>query len=375
MKIAFMGLKTFPPEHGGMETMTSAIVAELIKDPQFSVTVLPLYCSSQQTGTENLKVVPLRVRNIPYLRSILGGFAGAIKVYRIKPDVIHLNGLENAYLLPLLRLVGLKVVLNIRGTKWTLSRWGGSRLRISNLPILAGMLFFKINMKFFSLWANKIVTVNDVSLSQMPPLARQKATVIYNSLDVHLDEDKDVLKRHALSPSGYLMFIGRLVPLKGVHYLIEAYSKINEPNLPLVIVGRFDKNNLYHAYLKQLAGGSDVRFIGAYYSNTAYTLIKHSRLMVLPSETEGMAVTILEAAILGTPILTSDIPENTKLWGDSIFYFQNKQSLELKNQLNTLIKNKLLCQSKVEAAFDIANNKFNHKKQMSKMLSVYRDCV
>jgi len=75
---------------------------------------------------------------IPYLKTILGGIAGAFKAFRIKPDIVHLNGLENAYLLPVLRLFGLKTVLHIHGTKWTLSQWGGKRFRLSNLPIRPG---------------------------------------------------------------------------------------------------------------------------------------------------------------------------------------------------------------------------------------------
>ena len=106
MKIVFLGIKTFPPEHGGMETMTSSIVMELAKDPLISVTVLPLTSSSPVIGIKNLAVLPLRAGNIPYVRTILGGIAGVIKAFQIKPDVIHLNGLENAYLLPLLRLLG-----------------------------------------------------------------------------------------------------------------------------------------------------------------------------------------------------------------------------------------------------------------------------
>jgi glycosyltransferase involved in cell wall biosynthesis len=375
MKIAFLGIKTFPPEHGGMETMTSSIVMELAKDPLTSVTVFPLYSSSPITGLKNLAVLPLHVGNIPYIRSILGGIAGVLEAFQIKPDVIHLNGLENAYLLPLLRLLGLKVVLQIHGTKWAVSEWGGTRFRLSNLPILAGMLFFRINIRFFASWAERIVTVNEVALEEMPPSARRKADVVYNSLDIRLEENQQLLERQGLSAGGYLIYIGRIVPLKGLHYLIQAYNRLPHLSLPLVVVGRFDPTSPYHAYLKELAAGVDVRFIGAFYGDSAYTMIKNARLLILPSETEGMAVSILEAGLLKTPVLASDIPENVRLWGETIHYFRNKDIDSLTGSLDVLARDDSRCNSKVPRALEVANNKFNYRDQMAKLLDVYKKCI
>jgi glycosyltransferase involved in cell wall biosynthesis len=375
MNIAFLGIKTFPPEHGGMETMTSSIVMDLVKDPSTSVTVLPLSSSSPVTGLRNLSVLPIASGTIPYVRSILGGIAGIAKVFQIKPDVIHLNGLENAYLLPILRLLDLKVVLNIHGTKWAVSEWGGTRFRLSNLPILAGMLIFRINLRFFASWADRIVTVSEVAFEAMPPHARSKAEVVYNTLDLQMEEDRSVLENHRLQKGGYLIYIGRIVPLKGVHYLIEAYTQAPHSSLPLVIVGRFDATKPYHAYLKELAAGADVRFVGPVYGDSAYTLIQNARLLVLPSETEGMAVSILEAVLLKTPVLASDIPENVKLWGDTIHYFHTKDVESLRECLDLLATDASLWNSKTSRAFELAANKFNHRDQMARLLNVYRRCI
>jgi glycosyltransferase involved in cell wall biosynthesis len=375
MKIAFLGIKTFPPEHGGMEAMTSSIIAELVKDPSISVTVLPLYSSSRITGLKNLSVLPIQAGRIPYVRSILGGIAGVVKAFEIKPDLVHLNGLENAYLLPLLRMFGLKTVLHIHGTKWTLSEWGGSRFRLSNLPIRAGILFFRINLKCFASFAQRIITVNEVGMEELPPRARKRTVVVYNSLDISYREDRQLLEQEDLSPGGYLLYIGRIVPLKGLHYLIQAYNRLPHLSFPLVIVGRFDAENPYHAYIKHMATGVDIRFIGPFYGDSAYTLIKNARLLVLPSETEGMAVSILEAALLKTPILASDIPENARLWGDTIHYFRNKDVTSLTESLDTLIKDEAFCNSRVPLAFEMGTNKFNHRNQMARLLDVYQRCI
>jgi glycosyltransferase involved in cell wall biosynthesis len=375
MKIAFLGIKTFPPEHGGMEAMTSSIIAELVKDPSISVTVLPLYSSSRITGLKNLSVLPIQAGRIPYVRSILGGIAGVVKAFEIKPDLVHLNGLENAYLLPLLRMFGLKTVLHIHGTKWTLSEWGGSRFRLSNLPIRAGILFFRINLKCFASFAQRIITVNEVGMEELPPRARKRTVVVYNSLDISYREDRQLLEQEGLSPGGYLLYIGRIVPLKGLHYLIQAYNRLPHLSFPLVIVGRFDADNPYHAYIKHMATGVDIRFIGPFYGDSAYTMIKNARLLILPSETEGMAVSILEAGLLKTPVLASDIPENVRLWGETIHYFRNKDIDSLTESLDVLARDEARCTSKVSRALEVANNKFSHRDQMAKLLGVYEKCI
>jgi glycosyltransferase involved in cell wall biosynthesis len=209
----------------------------------------------------------------------------------------------------------------------------------------------------------------------MPSSARRKAEVVYNSLDIRLEENKQFLEHRGLSASGYLIYIGRIVPLKGLHYLIQAYSGLPHLSLPLVVVGRIDATKPYHAYLKELAARADVHFIGAFYGDSAYAMIRNARLLILPSETEGMAVSILEAALLKTPVLGSDIPENVKLWGDTIHYFRNKDMHSLKESLDLLVRDESRCNSKVSRAFEVATNKFNHRDQMVKLLGVYKRCI
>ena len=88
-----------------------------------------------------------------------------------------------------------------------------------------------------------------------------------------------------------------------------------------------------------------------------------------------MAVSILEAGLLKTPVLASDIPENVWLWGETIHYFRNKEIDSLTESLDVLVRDESRCNSKVSRAFEVANNKFNHRDQMAKLLDVYKKCI
>lgn len=375
-KIAFIGIKSYPSAHGGMETMTESIIDSLlrIEGHPYSIYVYPLFSAPASKSLHpDLHIRNIKVKNILYLRSILGLVAVVPRLINDKPDIVHLNGIENSYIIPLLRLLGFKVVLNVRGIRWALSKWGESYFHLSNIPIVLAQLVFKVNIVLFSWFADRIVTVTDYSTRFLPYLARKKTQVIYNSLDVHRVRKTALLEQLKLPADGYVLFIGRIVPLKGLHYLIQAYRSINGVREPLIVVGSFSPtDNSYHGYLSDIAAGSDIRFAGPLYGDNKLAILSDAKLVVLPSETEGMAVTILEAALLKVPILVSNIPENGTLWGDSVHYFRSCDQQDLKSKLELLLSDENTRKEKLGVAYEIAVTKFNHGRQMELFNSLYQ---
>ncbi len=370
MKIAYVGLKTFPPKYGGYETMTYSIVNEVIKDRAFEAIVFPFSSDLGEVRSDRLDVVPLGNIKIPYLRSIFSGLLSLSKIRKEKPDLVHLNGIENAYLIPFLKILDKKVVLNVRGTKWAYPIWEKSaRALLKIAPIFLGSLFLKLNVRFFAKKADLVVTVNDAAIAELPRKASSKALVVYNSLSIREPECRELLTVLNLPPTRYLLFIGRIIPLKGLHYLIRAYNELDY-DFPIVVVGEMKKNDAYHSYLRRISS-KKVRFVGGYFGKDAYSLIRNSLLTILPSTTEGMSVTILEAAILKAPILVSDIKENTVLWGDAVHYFSSGDVQDLRRKISILIDDKAIRMSKIDAAYRLSNTKFNFDEQISKLKMAY----
>lgn len=379
MKIAFIGIKSYPAAHGGMETMTQSIVDSLLKDEvnKYIIYIYPLFSSSYSSSNQkNLYIRPVKVKNILYVRSILGVLGALPRLMKDKPNVVHINGIENAYIIPFLRVLGYNVILNIRGIRWTLSKWENTYFHFSNIPIILAKLFFKINIVLFSWSANKIVTVNEHSIKSLPAIAQKKTDVIYNSLELNYTNDTKLLEKLMIKKNEYILFIGRIVPLKGLHHLVNAFNSIGNIKEPLIVVGSFTPdNNNYHKYLSNLANLQCIKFVGPYYGDGKFTLMSNAKLIILPSETEGMAVTILEAALLKIPILVSDIPENKTLWENAVHYFKNSDENNLKVKLELLLNNNTLRSSKISDAFDLASKKFNHPKQIKLFKNLYNSLV
>lgn len=137
------------------------------------------------------------------------------------------------------------------------------------------------------------------SLSQVPP-ARWR--VVPNGIDPQ--------RFHApgqRGDGGYLLFVGRLVPYKGVDVLLRALAQLPDAP-PLWIAGDGPSRD----ELQQTAGrlGVDVRFLGAVDDDRLPDLYANARFTVLPSvgRQECFGITLLESMACGTPVIASALP-------------------------------------------------------------------
>ncbi|MEA3203014.1 MAG: hypothetical protein QOI63_680 [Thermoplasmata archaeon] len=111
----------------------------------------------------------------------------------------------------------------------------------------------------------------------------------------------------AIGDGGHLLFVGRLVPYKGVEVLLHALAKLR-PAPPLHVVG----DGPLRASLEALAArlGVQVRFLGHVADADLPALYRGARLTVLPSVTgqEAFGISLIESMACGTPVVASDLP-------------------------------------------------------------------
>ena len=138
-----------------------------------------------------------------------------------------------------------------------------------------------------------------------------------------------------LQPKKYLLAVARLVPEKGLHYLIEAFTKTSG-DMKLVIAGGGGLDASYEQQLRSLANDRVV-FTGPADRGLLAELYSHARMFVLPSDLEGMSIALLEAMSMGLPILVSDIPENTTVIGDAGESFAAANVASLREKLEEML--------------------------------------
>lgn len=108
-----------------------------------------------------------------------------------------------------------------------------------------------------------------------------------------------------------VLFVGQPVRQKGLHYLLEAWTRLNLPKSELRVVARTDRDN---AILRRYAG--KFTFVGALRWSSLREEYRRADLLCLPSLSEGFGLVALESLACGTPVLASDAAGSSELLRD-----------------------------------------------------------
>ena len=178
------------------------------------------------------------------------------------------------------------------------------------------------SLKKVAKYADHIVTVSENSRKDIISLlgvSEDRVTNTYQAVifpQKYLDRPEAVMAnfldaRYGLEMNGYLLFFGALEPKKNVARLIDAFL-LSRVNIPLVlIVGRGWDNARETALLTEIKARASeltspmIRSLDYVDRSTLVTLIRGARALVFPSLYEGFGLPVLEAMMLGTPVVTS----------------------------------------------------------------------
>lgn len=142
--------------------------------------------------------------------------------------------------------------------------------------------------------------------------------------------------------------------------------------MPLVIAGGSSHSQEYFEELKQKAQGKNIIFTDFVQGRELEELYSNAYVYVLPSDLEGMPISLLEAMSYGNCCLTSDIPECTEVCGDKAVCFEKGNTASLKKQLELLLKNSDIVNGYKAEASQFICNKYNWQDVCRQTLSLYR---
>ena len=128
-----------------------------------------------------------------------------------------------------------------------------------------------------------------------------------------------ITDKFGLKKDSYILFLGRLVPEKGIRYLVEAFKNV-KTDKKLVIAGGSSDTDSFMEELKELAKGDDrILFTGFVQGAMLDELYSNAYVYTLPSDLEGMPLSLLEAMSYGNCCLVSDIPECAEVVEDKAY--------------------------------------------------------
>ena len=145
-----------------------------------------------------------------------------------------------------------------------------------------------------------------------------------------------ITDRFGLKKDSYILFLGRLVPEKGIRYLVEAFKNV-KTDKKLVIAGGSSDTDSFMAELKELAKGDDrILFTGFVQGAMLDELYSNAYIYTLPSDLEGMPLSLLEAMSYGNCCLVSDIPECAEVVEDKALIFKKSDVDDLREKLQNV---------------------------------------
>ena len=181
-----------------------------------------------------------------------------------------------------------------------------------------------------------------------------------------------IRKRFGLEYGSYLLFLGRLVPEKGCHHLCEAFKRL-KTDKKLVIAGGVSDSGDYINTLKALAAGDDrILFTDFVDGALRDELYSNAYLFVLPSDLEGMPLSLLEAMSYGNCVLVSDIEECTNVIHDRGITFRKGDVNDLEAKLRYAIEHPNAVRMFKWLSSDYICDRFQWDKVVDATLKLYQ---
>ena len=200
----------------------------------------------------------------------------------------------------------------------------------------------------------------------------RKTNFIPNGVERPENRPVDQIKTSfGLEGDDYILYLGRIVPEKGLTYLINAFKNV-KTDKKLIIAGGASDTAEFFEELKVLAADDPrIQFVGFVQGQLLEELYSNAYVYVLPSDLEGMPLSLLEAMSYGNCCLTSDIQECTQVIEDHGVAFRKSDTADLRSKLQMLCDNQdSVAQYKANAA-DYICRKYSWEDVTRQTLALY----
>ncbi len=327
MKIAMIGQKGIPSRAGGVEIHVEELAAGLVEaGAQVDVYCRKYYCKNRVKIHRGINLIYIPTISTKHLDAIIYTFFATVLALVKGYDVYHYHACGPSSLCWIPKLFGKKVVCTTHGLDWKRAKWGA-----------LGQDYLKFGEKMIGKYADEIIVLNDPMKDYFQETYQRETNVIPNGVEEPgLLEAELIKNKWGLEKGNYILYLGRLVPEKGIHYLVEAYQKL-DTDKKLVIAGGSSHSD---DYVEQLAAMSidndDIIMTGFVSGQTLEELYSNAFLYVLPSDVEGLPISLLEAMSYKRCCLVSDIKENTTTGKENVFSFKQGNVDDLYNVLKEI---------------------------------------
>lgn len=370
MRIAMFGQKRIPSREGGVEIVVEELSIRMAALGH-KVTCYNRkghHVSGSQydtfTGKEykNVKIKTVPTIEKKGLAAVSSSFFAALCSLFGRYDVVHIHAEGPAAFCFIPKLFRKRVVVTVHGLDWQREKWKSG----------FGAKYIHLGEKMAVKHADEIIVLSKGVQRYFMDTYGRETVFIPNGVNRPEIKHADIInKRFGLSKDSYILYLGRVVPEKGEHYLIDAFKQI-DTDKKLVIAGGSSDTDEYMDRLKKMAQGDErIVFTGFVQGQMLEELYSNAYIYVLPSDLEGMPLSLLEAMSYGNCCLVSDIKECTEVIEDKAEVFRKSDIDDLRIRLQELCSREDLVQKYKKDAAEYICGRYDWNKIVDKTLELY----
>ena len=371
MKIAMLGHKRIPSREGGIEIVVEELSTRMVKKGN---TVTCYNRSGHHVSGEEFDVKAgkkykgIELKTVPTLEkkglaAVSSSFFAALCSSFAKYDVVHIHAEGPAFFSLLPKIFGKKVIVTIHGIDWQREKWKSG----------FASKFIRQGEKNAVRYADEIIVLSKGVQDYFMNTYGRITHFIPNGVNRPKIQSADLItEKFDLNKDSYILFLGRLVPEKGIRYLIEAFKQV-KTDKKLVIAGGSSDTDEFTQELKELAKNDErIIFTGFVQGRMLEELYSNAYIYTLPSDLEGMPLSLLEAMSYGNCCLVSNIPECAEVVEDKALIFEKSDVSDLKEKLQEACDNQAKVIEMKKQAADFICRKYNWDKVVEQTLELYQ---
>lgn len=342
LKLAFIAEAFMIMKGGGERWLYN--VAKRLAEMGYTIEIYSIDTIREYKGhnfwVKKLSPIPLYNFNSYSARALLITIGIVFRLKKIlKNNIIIISQTFPLLFIPLLKLKHIKVHAiygNYYGLEYSIREKGLKGLLRALIELLANKIVGKMA-------DSAIVVAKYIALGiETQGVARNKIHTVY--CGVNLDIIRRIKVKKSRTP--LFIFIGRLVDQKRPWLAIEAFEKLIKKGIEakLVIAGDGPLKNRLKRMIKEMNLNKNIEILGRISEYQKYKLLKQAWALILPSGTEGLPITLLEAMASKTPPIAArvgGIPELIEHGKDGFLFDPNKPQ-EINNYIEKLLQEDLI---------------------------------
>ncbi|MFE0510985.1 DUF1972 domain-containing protein [Streptomyces sp. NPDC058964] len=314
LDLGVFGARGIPSTYSGYETFLTVLLPELAARGH----QVTMYCRpgevEQAPSYQGVKKVFLPAIASKQLSTLSHGALSALAARHAQHDVVLVVNVANAGFCLLSRLTGQHIVLNTDGQEWLRGKWGR-----------AARAYFRGSARI-ARWSASALIADGIGMRDIYERQfKAESTVIpYCWTEIGHEERPEASDSLGVSPYGYFLIAGRLIPENNIHRVARSYLA-SGVRTPLVVLGAANYDSPVTRELRELADKDSRLILGGHISDRAAyaTMVRLARAYFHTHSVGGINPSLLEAMGCGARIIALETVFNREALGEAGEYFSD----------------------------------------------------